>query len=152
VTPANYLIDTSALARLMRGEESERGWDRAAEAGLIAVCAVVELEYLFSSRSWKDRQQDQRDMATLFCWVLMDDRMFTRAMEVQEVLTRNGHHRSAGPVDLLVAATAELHDLTLLHRDRDFDCIAAVTGQRMEWFGAKRASLPKASFQACFAA
>jgi len=27
-------------------------------------------------------------------------------------------HRSAGPVDLVVAATAELHGLTLLHHDR----------------------------------
>jgi hypothetical protein len=37
--------------------------------------------------------------------------------------------RSAGSVDLVVAATAELQGLTLLYRDRDFECIAAVTGQ-----------------------
>ncbi|MCD0446512.1 PIN domain nuclease [Glycomyces sp. A-F 0318] len=140
MTPANYLIDTSALARLMRGEESEQGWDRAAAAGLIAVCPIIELEYFFSSRSWKDRQQDEQDMTALFCWVHVDERMFRRAVEVQSALTRNGHHRSAGPVDLLVAATAEFHDLTLLHRDRDFDCIAAVTGQRMEWFGRERST------------
>jgi predicted nucleic acid-binding protein len=54
---------------------------------------------------------------------------------VQELLTRKGQHRSAGAVDLVVAATAELQGLTLLHRDRDFDCIAAVTGQPLQWYG-----------------
>ena len=44
-------------------------------------------------------------------------------------------HRSAGPVDLVVAATAEARGLTLLHRDRDFDCIAGVTGQALQWYG-----------------
>lgn len=140
MNPAKYLIDTSALGRLMREDGNEHGWDRAAEAGLIALCSVVELEYLFSSRSWDDRQQDERDLALLFGWVPMDDRMFRRATEVQEALTRRGEHRSAGPVDLLVAATAELHDLTLLHRDNDFDCVAAVTGQPLVRMGSKRES------------
>jgi predicted nucleic acid-binding protein len=35
--------------------------------------------------------------------------------------------------DLLVAATAERHDVTVLHYDHDFDLIADVTGQRVEW-------------------
>lgn len=42
---------------------------------------------------------------------------------------------SAGAVDLVVAATAELRGLTLLHRDRDFECLAAVTGQALQWYG-----------------
>jgi predicted nucleic acid-binding protein len=54
---------------------------------------------------------------------------------VQEALTKRGQHRSAGPVDLVVAATAELQGLTLLHHDRDFECIAAVTGQALQWYG-----------------
>jgi predicted nucleic acid-binding protein len=51
---------------------------------------------------------------------------------VQEALTERGQHRSAGPVDLMVAAAAELQGLTLLRRDRDFERIAAVTGQALE--------------------
>lgn len=54
------------------------------------------------------------------------------ATRVQEILTQRGQHRSAGAVDLVVAATAELQGLTLLHRDRDFECIAAVTGQALQ--------------------
>lgn len=138
MSPARFLIDTSALTRLLLPDAEKHGWDRAAEAGLIALCPAVELEYFFGARSLTDRQQIEEIIAGLFGWVPIDDRMFRRADEVQEALTRNGTHRSAGPIDLLVAATAELHDLTLLHRDRDFDCIAAVTGQPLAWFGPAR--------------
>lgn len=41
---------------------------------------------------------------------------------------------STGPAPL-VAATAELQGLTLLHRDRAFECIAAITGQPLQWYG-----------------
>jgi predicted nuclease of predicted toxin-antitoxin system len=67
--------------------------------------------------------------------VPVDDRAYDRAWRVQEILTQRGQHRSAGAVDLVVAATAELQGLTLLHRDRDFECIAAVTGQALQWYG-----------------
>ncbi|GAB2751186.1 hypothetical protein GCM10027072_55400 [Streptomyces bullii] len=38
-------------------------------------------------------------------------------------------HRSAGPIDLLVAAAAEEAGLTLLHYDRDLEAIAHAAGQ-----------------------
>jgi predicted nucleic acid-binding protein len=37
------------------------------------------------------------------------------------------------PSDLLLAATAEFHDLTVLHYDADFESIASATGQPTEW-------------------
>jgi predicted nucleic acid-binding protein len=52
---------------------------------------------------------------------------------VQGDLVARGRHRSAGAADLLVAATAELAGLTVLHYDADFDVIADVTGQATEW-------------------
>ncbi|WP_240193099.1 PIN domain-containing protein [Glycomyces sp. YM15] len=122
----------------MRKNGNDYGWDRVAQAGLIALCPVIELEYFISARSWDDRVQDSQDFDSLFCRVPMDERMFRRAHQVQEALTKNGHHRSAGPVDLLIAATAEQFDLTLLHRDRDFECVDAATGQPLEWFGPDR--------------
>ena len=57
-----------------------------------------------------------------------------RAWEVQGELTSCGQHRGAGPLDLVVAATAEQHGLTLLHHDHDFDVIARVTGQPLRWY------------------
>lgn len=65
----------------------------------------------------------------------VDDRAYDRAWRVQDLLIRRGQHRGAGAVDLVVAATAELQGLTLLHRDRDVERIAAVTGQALQWYG-----------------
>lgn len=135
MTAAQFLIDTSALARFMHSDAERHGWDQAAAAGLIAVCPITELEFFYSARSATDRAQGIEDMRLVFGWVPVDDRAYDRAWQVQEALTQRGQHRSAGPVDLVVAATAELQGLALLHRDRDFECIAAVTGQAVQWFG-----------------
>ncbi len=135
MTPAQFLIDTSALARLLRLGAESFGWDQAAAAGLIAVCPITELEFFYSARSPADREQGIQDVRSLFGWVPVHDRAFARAWDVQGELTGKGQHRSAGPADLVVAATAELHGLTLLHHDRDFDVIARVTGQPLRWYG-----------------
>ena len=135
MTPAQFLIDTSALARLMRPGAEAFGWDQAAAAGLIAICPITELEFFYSARSPADREQGIQDMRSLFSWVPVHDRAFARACEVQSELTSRSQHRSAGPVDLALAATAELHGLTLLHHDRDFDIIGRVTGQPLRWYG-----------------
>jgi hypothetical protein len=47
-------------------------------------------------------------------------------------LADQGHHRAVSVPDLVVAATAELTGLTVLHVDKDFDLIAGVTGQQVE--------------------
>lgn len=135
MSAAQFLIDTSALARLLRGDSEQYGWDQAAAAGLIATCAITELEFFFSARSAEDRTRGIEDMRLLFGWAPVDDRAYDRAWQVQELLTQRGQHRSAGAVDLVVAATAELQGLTLLYRDRDFERIAAVTGQALQWYG-----------------
>ena len=55
-----------------------------------------------------------------------------RAVEVLTLLADRGQHR--GPVDpgLIIAATAELAGLTVLHLDKDFEIIADVTGRPLE--------------------
>ena len=55
-----------------------------------------------------------------------------RAVTVQLLLADQGHHRAVSVPDLLVAAAAELAGLTVLHDDKDFERIAAVTGQPIE--------------------
>ncbi|WP_330250906.1 PIN domain nuclease [Nocardia sp. NBC_00565] len=137
MSAAQFLIDTSALVPIMKQDPDAFAWQRAAAAGLIAVCPIVELEFFHSVRSAADREQTIEDMRVLFGWEPIDDRAFDRAWEVQGELTKRAQHRSAGPVDLVLAATAELRGLTLLHRDHDFDCIAAVTGQPHQWLGSQ---------------
>jgi predicted nucleic acid-binding protein len=59
----------------------------------------------------------------------MTDGAYERADEVQQQLAETGRHRSAGSVDLVIAATAERRRLILLCDDRDFEVVASVTGQ-----------------------
>ena len=55
-----------------------------------------------------------------------------RAVEILTLLADRGQHRAPSIPDLIVAATAELAGLTVLHLDKDFDLIAEITGQPME--------------------
>ena len=55
-----------------------------------------------------------------------------RAGEVQQMLGDRDQHRTPLMVNLLVAAAAERAGLTVLHVDKDFELIAAVTGQPVE--------------------
>lgn len=43
------------------------------------------------------------------------------------------HQRGRKVPDLLIAAAAEAKDLVVLHYDADFDRIAKVTAQGVEW-------------------
>ncbi len=128
MSPALYLIDTSGLFRILQ-DELRKAWSDQLVAGVIAMCPIVELEFLFSARSLADRLEKQQLMHDLFGWVPMPERAYERAGEVQQMLTEDGMHRSAGPVDLLIAATAERERLTVLCDDRDFQAIARMTGQ-----------------------
>ena len=125
---ARFLIDTSGLARILQ-KEHRAAWADFLSAGVIAVCPVVELEFLYSARSLADRLDKQRLLGQVFSWVPMADRAYERAAQIQEALTRRGEYRSAGAIDLLIAATAERHQLIVLSQDRDFETVAAVTGQ-----------------------
>ena len=55
-----------------------------------------------------------------------------RAVEVQVALAERGQHRAASIPDLLIAATGELTELTVLHHGKDFDLIADITSQPVE--------------------
>lgn len=59
-------------------------------------------------------------------------RIEDRAVELQTVLAGRGQHRAPSIPDLLIAATAELAELTILHVDKDFELIADITGQPVE--------------------
>lgn len=128
MTVADYLIDTSALARVLLRQTTTE-WDDRIGAGLVAICDITELEVLYSARSAADRARLKVALDAHYVWCPMPDGIYRRSRIVQEQLTAKGEHRSAGPVDLLVATAAEEAGLTLLHFDRDFETIARTTGQ-----------------------
>jgi predicted nucleic acid-binding protein len=128
VNPALYLIDTSGLFRILQGN-LRKAWSDHIAAGVIATCPVVELEFMCSARSLADRLEKRQLLHSLFGWVAMHEGAYDRATEVQQLLTETGKHRSAGPIDLLIAATAERERLIVLCDDRDYQTVATVTGQ-----------------------
>jgi hypothetical protein len=46
----------------------------------------------------------------------------------------SGDHRRVPPADLLIAAAAELASVPIVHYDRDYERIAAITDQEHAWF------------------
>jgi predicted nucleic acid-binding protein len=55
-----------------------------------------------------------------------------RAVVILTLLADRGRHRAPSVPDLIIAATAELAELTVLHLDKDFEVIAEITGQPVE--------------------
>lgn len=74
-----------------------------------------------------------RRLRAAWPFVAMGQTVLDRAVEVQDVLADRSQQRSAKIADLLIAAAAEAAGLVVLHYDRDFDLIADVTGQPVEW-------------------
>jgi predicted nucleic acid-binding protein len=66
--------------------------------------------------------------------VPVPESLWNRAQEVQLLMAAAGDHRRVPPADLLIAASAELADVPLVHYDRDYERIASVTGQTHAWF------------------
>jgi predicted nucleic acid-binding protein len=132
VAVASHLADKSALARLRHAAVATR-LAPLLEAGLVATCAMVELEVLYSTRSTEEYEVVRADRLAGYEWLPMPAEVWARALEVQRELAARGELRSVAIPDLLVAATAERHRVTVLHYDADFDRIAAITGQPTEW-------------------
>ena len=129
---SGWLIDKSAIARLHLDPNAEE-WTRRIERGLVRICTVTRLEVGYSARSAQDHRSllTEPPIASMPVEYLTP-RIEDRALELQSVLADRGQHRAPSVPDLLVAATAELAELTVLHVDKDFESIADITGQHTE--------------------
>lgn len=129
---AGWLIDKSALVRLGVSPDAEE-WAERISRGLVRLSTVTRLEAGYSARTGAEAASlgDRPPLAQMpleYLTPAMED----RAVEVQVILAARGHHRGPSIPDLLIAATAELAGLTVLHVDRDFETIAEFTGQPVE--------------------
>jgi predicted nucleic acid-binding protein len=124
-----WLIDKSALLRVANSADVEQ-WNSRIERGLVHITNVTRLEIGYSARSGANARRDFREsplaaMPVEYLTPAIED----RALEVQLLLAEVGKHRAPSIPDLLIAATAELLGLTVLHVDKDFELISEVTGQ-----------------------
>ena len=126
----NWLVDKSALVRLhAAGDE----WLSRIQRGLVRISPVTLLEIGFSARNGGDHRVSLDDPPVSSLPVEhITPAVETRALEIQRLLADRGQHRAPSIPDLLIAATAELARLTVLHVDKDFDLIAAITNQPIE--------------------
>ncbi len=127
-----WLIDKSAIGRLHLAVNATE-WAERIERGLIRISTVTRLEIGFSART----AADHRTLLSTPPIAAMPVEYLTpkiedRAVEIQSTLAERGQHRAPSIPDLLLAATAELAGLTVLHLDKDFELIAQLTGQPVE--------------------
>jgi predicted nucleic acid-binding protein len=129
---SGWLIDKSAVVRLGSSPDADT-WGSRIDRGLVRITSLTMLEIGFSARSADDRRELLYDapvglMPVEHLTLAAED----RAVDVQGLLAERGHHRAPSVPDLLLAAVAELAQLTVLHVDKDFELIAELTGQPME--------------------
>lgn len=132
VVTTEWLVDKSALVRLGHSRRRQE-WATRIERGLVHISTVTLLEVGFSTRNGQDHHRTLSTppiaaMPPAYSSPAAED----RAIAVQAQLAARGQHRAPSIPDLLVAATAELAGLVVLHLDKDFDLIAGVTGQPTE--------------------
>jgi len=128
----SWLVDKSAYVRLGQADDADT-WAERINRGLLKVTTVTRLELGWSARSAKELRAEQAGLPLAAMPVeYLTPAIEDRAVEVQLLLADRGHHRGPSIPDLLVAATAELAGLTVLHVDKDFDLIARLTGQATE--------------------
>jgi predicted nucleic acid-binding protein len=123
-----FLADTSMIVRLRRGQDIAPRWIDAVRAGLVGVCPVVEAELVRAVANRADRDQLREHLRSLFAWHPTPEGAWRFVERVQDELVAVSQHKGPSVVDLLVAATADAWDLTVLHVDADFDTIARVAG------------------------
>ena len=129
---ATHLADTSALARLRHAAVASV-LGPLIEAGLVATCGVIEFELGWATRSADEFDEVRTDRQAGYEWLATHDEDWHRALQVQAALWRGGQIRAVGLPDLLIAAVAERERVTILHYDSDYDVIADVTGQPIQW-------------------
>ena len=127
-----WLIDKSALVRLSDSPDADQ-WASRIQRGLVRITTVTRLEIGFSARSGEDLRTGLEvpplsSMPVEYTTPVIED----RAVAVQIALADQGQHRAPSIPDLLLAATAEIAQLTVLHVDKDYELIAEVTGPTVE--------------------
>ena len=119
-----YLLDTSGLVRLLADPGLQHAWYEAIDAEAIGSCYPQRTEFLYSARNATEYDEIAEMFGDLYPDVSVPKNAGRWIAVVQHHMARAGEHRSASPVDLIIAATAAHHGLTVLHDDADYRTVA----------------------------
>ncbi|HUC06661.1 MAG TPA: PIN domain-containing protein [Solirubrobacterales bacterium] len=130
--PALFDTGTWTWVRDHRFPELATWFNAAVEAGFVLVCDLVILELTRLAPN-EHRAHEVADRLAAFEAIPMPSELWSRARRAQLALAMNGDHRRVPPADLLLASAAEEAGVVLVHYDRDYERIAAVSGLRHQW-------------------
>jgi predicted nucleic acid-binding protein len=122
------LADTTALvAAQRRGPVVHAMLDQVDE---LWICHVVRLEFLRGALNPRHMMALRARLDDILV-IPIEAREWRRAAEIYAGLARmrGGRHRGVPVTDVLIAATAESHELAVLHDDDHFELIAELTRQ-----------------------
>lgn len=131
-----YLIDTSALVRVLRGQATPH-WHEQIQRGLVAICEPVITETLTMADA-KQYERVEEDLRDVYPWVSTPDDIWDVVRATRRELAGNSQHQGLSVADHLVVATALRSRLTVLHEDADFQTVARLIPQ----FQQERLSTP----------
>ena len=102
-------------------------------SGRVLVCDLIILELLRLTPN-EARARALAERLDAFEILPCPPSLWPRARGVQLSMAASGDHRRVPPADLVIAVTAEMADVPLVHYDRDYERIATVTKQQHSWF------------------
>jgi predicted nucleic acid-binding protein len=118
----NYLVDTSALVRIVR-RQVEPVWYDLVDRGLLSICEPVLAETLLIADA-KSYAEMETTLCGTYLLVTVPDGIWELAAVIRRELAPHGAHKGLSVTDLVVAATAMRLKLEVLHEDGDFETMA----------------------------
>jgi predicted nucleic acid-binding protein len=115
-----YLLDSSALWRILRDAALRESWAEFVSLGVIGSCHPQRVEFRRSARTIDEYEQMSEMFDALYPDAAVPKSAWRWIESAQYRLLRLGAHRALSAVDLLICATAAHHDLVVLHDDSDF--------------------------------
>jgi predicted nucleic acid-binding protein len=122
-----YLLDTSGLVRLLGDAKLQEAWYDAVDAEAIGSCYPQRTEFLYTARNAAEYEEITEMFIDLYPDVSVPKNAGRWIASVQHHMAQAGQHRSASAIDLMIAATAAHHGLTVLHDDADYRTVARHT-------------------------
>jgi predicted nucleic acid-binding protein len=115
-----YLLDSSALWRILRDTALRASWAEVISLGVIGSCQPQRVDFRRSARTLDEYEQMSEMFESLYPDAVIPKGAWRWIESAQYRLLRHGAHRELSAVDLLICATAVHHDLIVLHDDSDF--------------------------------
>ena len=115
-----YLLDSTALWRLLRDAGLRSAWLDVIATGAVASCHPQRVEFRRSARTADEYAQMSQMFEELYPDASVPRGIWQWIENAQFRLTPTGVNRALSAVDLLICGTAAGNNLIVLHDDNDF--------------------------------